>query len=74
MEHFGHPFGAQMAQERQQDLENMKNIRFLGGSKGSKWSKNWYKKYLKIELIFVAIWKLLFLDLGSILDPKTDPK
>ena len=26
--HLGHPFGAKMAQERQQDLENIKNIRF----------------------------------------------
>ena len=29
MEHFGHPFGAKMAQERQQDLENIKHIRFI---------------------------------------------
>ena len=74
LEHFGHPLGAKMAQERHQDQKSMKNLEFWGGPWGPKWSQNRLKIWLKIDLIFVKISEPLFLDLGSILDPKSSPK
>ena len=40
LELFGDPLGAKVAQERQQELNKLKNIRFWGRPGSLKWTKN----------------------------------